>query len=71
MDQRDHERLSNEAQRILKDQGIEAILECKICGAELTLRMEIVPNDYPILTKLAYNCAYCFAMNVVWEKKPI
>lgn len=62
----DEERLSQEVEKILKDHSIQPILECKVCGAELTLRMEVSPGSPPELTRLAYNCQYCFAMNVVW-----
>lgn len=63
----DMNRLSREAQDILRDKGIQPMPECKGCGAELTLRMEVVPGTPPALCRLAYNCARCLAMNVVWE----
>lgn len=63
----EEERLSREAEKILRDHGIEPILECRECKAELTLRMEVIPGPPPELTRLAYNCAYCFAMNIVWK----
>lgn len=66
MNDAEEERLAQDVEKILQDQGIQAILECKECGAELTLRMEVIPGPPPSLSRLAYNCQYCFAMNVVW-----
>lgn len=62
----EEERLSREVEQILKDNGIEPMLECRVCGAELTLRMEVIPGERPKLSRVAYNCEYCLAMNVVW-----
>jgi hypothetical protein len=62
----EEERLSQEVDRILKENRIESMLECQVCGAELTLRMEVIPGPPPAFSRLAYNCQYCFSMNVVW-----
>jgi hypothetical protein len=62
----DEERLSQQVDQILKENRIEPMLECQVCGAELTLRMEVIPGDRPTLSRIAYNCEYCLAMNVVW-----
>lgn len=69
MEWQDEERLSKEVDQILKDNGIEPMLECRSCGAELTLRMEVVPGNPSVLNRIAYNCEYCLAMNVVWERE--
>lgn len=66
MDPTDEERLSREVDQILKDNRIEPILECLVCKAELTLRMEVIPGEVPMVSRIAYNCEYCLAMNVVW-----
>ncbi len=58
--------LTREADDILKDKKIEPILDCKQCGAELALKMLVIPGEPPKLSRLAYNCQNCFAMNVVW-----
>lgn len=62
----EEDRLSREVEKILLGQGIAPMLECHECKAELTLRMEVIPGPPPELTRLAYNCQYCLAMNVVW-----
>jgi hypothetical protein len=67
----DEKRLSEEVDQILKDKGIEPMLECRVCKAELTLRMEVIPGERPELSRIAYNCEYCLAMNVVWASPGI
>lgn len=63
----DEERLSRQVDQILKDNGIESMLECRVCRAELTLRTEVIQYSKAIrLSRVAYNCEYCLAMNVVW-----
>ena len=67
----DEERLAKEVDQILKDNGIEPMLECRTCRAELTLRMEVIDDAVPRLLRIAYNCEYCLAMNVVWPARDL
>jgi hypothetical protein len=62
----DEERLSKEVEQVLENNGIGPMLECRRCQAELTLRMEVIPGENQKLSRIAYNCEYCLAMNVVW-----
>lgn len=62
----DQELLAQEVSRILEENKISPLLDCTSCGGELTLRMEVLPGDPPKVTRVAYNCEYCLAMNVVW-----
>ena len=59
--------LSKKVDEILKQNQTEPLLSCKRCQGELALRMEVNPGPPPSVTRIAYNCNYCFAMNVVWQ----
>jgi len=67
----DEKRLVIEVEQTLKDNGIKPMLDCRVCGRELTLRMEVGPEEKPKLFRIAYNCQYCLAMNVVWPLAPL
>lgn len=63
--------LSAECDKRLAELGIESILDCTRCGAELTLRMAVAPTGpgrRHELWEIAYNCQMCFAMNSVWKR---
>jgi len=65
----DLKRLGKEVDRILEENGIQPILDCKQCGGEMTLSIQPTWERPPQLAKISYNCHNfpCLAINVVWK----
>lgn len=63
--------LTMEADSLLMKEGIERLMDCSRCGAELTQRVEIGPTGLEgqyELWAIGFNCAYCLQNHVVWKK---